>query len=523
MSINEKLSELVNALPEFYQPIYAHSEWDDKPLRNCKDRLPVIEKIYDDLSGELKRPLRVLDLGCAQGFFSLSLAKRGAIVTGLDISEQNIRLCKFLASEHLGIKTDFVCGRIEEFLSTVKVGEYDLVLCLSVLHNISKYLGVKKIQDMMTDLSRKVAVGIFEFALERVHAAYIPADYRDFLPGFSFIKELSASDHRNGSGVKRPICFASDKYTWFENFGVLKTDKISYNVHPYLAKTDLIHFHCGNKFIKFFYIKAQGQLRKAQQEIQFLKDFGGKRGLPKLLATYIEQDQNGIRAFIIRDRLDGVTLSEKISGGEKIDRWDVLKQALEWMVFFEQRGYYHGDIQTSNFIYGTDGKLYPIDYEEIRREPIVLIWPYKVNLLFLIFMNAVLDLHRPERATFHRKVYLLTKLKKHLTQKQFEQISAIEESEKFFARLYEILFGSESSESKKAVYNLRDSELLAQGKFLDDVSNCLKELQTALAQTNDNTAKFDKYMNNIAQIFTAQQQRLDRLEKIVREMTHDRT
>ena len=44
-----KLSELVNALPEFYQPIYGHGEWDDKPLRNCKDRLLIIEKIYDDL------------------------------------------------------------------------------------------------------------------------------------------------------------------------------------------------------------------------------------------------------------------------------------------------------------------------------------------------------------------------------------------------------------------------------------------------------------------------------------------
>lgn len=74
-----KLSELVNALPEFYQPIYGHGEWDDKPLRNCKDRLLIIEKIYDDLSKKLERPLRVLDLGCAQGFFSLSLAVRGGL------------------------------------------------------------------------------------------------------------------------------------------------------------------------------------------------------------------------------------------------------------------------------------------------------------------------------------------------------------------------------------------------------------------------------------------------------------
>lgn len=59
MFVDNMLSELVNSLPEFYQPIYGHSEWDDKPLRNFKDRLPAIEKIYDDLSKKLERPLRV--------------------------------------------------------------------------------------------------------------------------------------------------------------------------------------------------------------------------------------------------------------------------------------------------------------------------------------------------------------------------------------------------------------------------------------------------------------------------------
>ena len=77
---NTKLAELVKDLPEFYQPIYGHGEWDDKPLRNCRDRLSVIKKIYDDLSARLQRPLRVLDLGCAQGFFSLNIASWGGSV-----------------------------------------------------------------------------------------------------------------------------------------------------------------------------------------------------------------------------------------------------------------------------------------------------------------------------------------------------------------------------------------------------------------------------------------------------------
>lgn len=516
MAINTKLSALVEALPEFYQPIYGHNEWDNIPLRNCKDRLRVIERIYDDLSKALGRPLRVLDLGCAQGFFSLNLASRGGIVTGLDIREQNIQLCRFLANEHPGIKINFVCEKIEDFLSTVTAGEYDLVLCLSILHNISKYLGVQKVQNMMADLSPKINAGIFEFALERVHRSYIPADYRDFLPGFSFIRELINSDHRDGSGVKRPLCFAADKYVWFENFGVLKTDQVSYNVHSYLDKKDLIHFHCGDKFIKFFYVKTQGQLIKAQQEIEFLKDLGGQRGLPKLLALHVEQDGNGIRVFIVRDKLAGVVLSEKISSGENFDSWDVLKQALQWMVFFEQHDYYHGDIQTPNFIYAADGKIYPIDYEEIRHEPIVLIWPYNVYLLFLIFMNAVLD-RRVEQGGFHRELKLLTLFKKHLSPEQYEKISAIKTSEKFFARLYEILFQSNIPDTPKATYDLKELETLSTESFLDDVSKRLKEYQNLFGQVNATLEKFDSHINDMVQIIAAQQNRIEQLEKIVRE------
>lgn len=80
MSENINLIAAVETLPEFYQPIYGHIEqWKNKPLRNCEDRLPDIERVYDALSLELKRPLRVLDLGCAQGFFSFNIAHKGGL------------------------------------------------------------------------------------------------------------------------------------------------------------------------------------------------------------------------------------------------------------------------------------------------------------------------------------------------------------------------------------------------------------------------------------------------------------
>ena len=88
------LSKLVADLPEIYQPIYSHEELSINVSRQCADRLEKIMTIHDALKGVLGRPLRVLDLGRAQGFIGLSLSARGAVVRGVDFLDKNIAVCK---------------------------------------------------------------------------------------------------------------------------------------------------------------------------------------------------------------------------------------------------------------------------------------------------------------------------------------------------------------------------------------------------------------------------------------------
>lgn len=63
------LGARVAALPEKYQPIFGHPELSEGSSRGCEDRFVLIRECAQRLQGELGRPLRVLDLGCAQGFF----------------------------------------------------------------------------------------------------------------------------------------------------------------------------------------------------------------------------------------------------------------------------------------------------------------------------------------------------------------------------------------------------------------------------------------------------------------------
>jgi 2-polyprenyl-3-methyl-5-hydroxy-6-metoxy-1,4-benzoquinol methylase len=85
------LSGLVAELPEVYQPIFGHPELCPTVSRRCDDRLAQIISVYQALEMVFARPLRVLDLGCAQGFFSHSLSQLGAQVHGVDLGLPRFR------------------------------------------------------------------------------------------------------------------------------------------------------------------------------------------------------------------------------------------------------------------------------------------------------------------------------------------------------------------------------------------------------------------------------------------------
>lgn len=412
-------------------------------------------------------------------------------MTGLDFDKANIDLCRLLASDNPDFKVNFICTQIEDFLPTVKDDEYDLVLCFNVLHWCVKFSGFEKVQALLADLAKKVDIGIFELAIvsEGLYQGWgLPENYRDCLTGYSFVRALSyyfrhvREDLRH---IKRPFCFASNKYAYFENLGLLKIDEVL--VSPREART--ICYFCGDKFVKLTNITDDAQYGRAQREINFLNTFGGQKGLPKLYMTITEQDDTGMRIIHVRDMIKGMTLQDKISNGEEFDRWDVIRQMLEWMVLFEQEGYYQGDVGAHNIIYCDDGRVYPIDYETINHSPALYLWLYSSKMQFLNFMNFLLELNELGNS----QVRYLTNLKKYVTPRQYERIAAIREDEKFFARLYEILF---EPEKDAEAYTVAETEILAIERYISYVWAKIQELEERSKE---------------------QQRRIEELEKIVRE------
>lgn len=99
----------------------------------------------------------VLDAGCGDGVLSVLLAKKGCIVTGVDISEPNIKAAKEHASEEgMSDNTHFLLGDIENIPVNDKSHQY--VVCSHVLEHVPNF--EKGVSELARIAQEKVIIAI---------------------------------------------------------------------------------------------------------------------------------------------------------------------------------------------------------------------------------------------------------------------------------------------------------------------------------------------------------------------------
>jgi ubiquinone/menaquinone biosynthesis C-methylase UbiE len=85
------------------------------------------------LIGDVKRK-RLLDAGCGYGYYSILLVKKGAVVTGVDISEKMIELAKNNASK-ASVECQFLVCDMQD-LSMFASSTFDIVISSIVVGNL---------------------------------------------------------------------------------------------------------------------------------------------------------------------------------------------------------------------------------------------------------------------------------------------------------------------------------------------------------------------------------------------------
>lgn len=77
---------------------------------------------------------RVLDVGCGGGILAEGMARRGALVTGIDAADAPLRVAKLHRIE-TGIEVDYRCITAEA-LAEQESGAYDIVTCMELLEHV---------------------------------------------------------------------------------------------------------------------------------------------------------------------------------------------------------------------------------------------------------------------------------------------------------------------------------------------------------------------------------------------------
>ncbi|HEY5958162.1 MAG TPA: TIGR04290 family methyltransferase [Polyangiaceae bacterium] len=92
------------------------------------------EKLASHIPNDL-RGATVLDIGCNAGFYSLELAQRGALVTGIDVNEHYLAQARW-AAELYGLSSRIKLERRQVYELAHTTRTWDIVLFLGVLYHL---------------------------------------------------------------------------------------------------------------------------------------------------------------------------------------------------------------------------------------------------------------------------------------------------------------------------------------------------------------------------------------------------
>ncbi|MGR5208358.1 bifunctional 2-polyprenyl-6-hydroxyphenol methylase/3-demethylubiquinol 3-O-methyltransferase UbiG [Vibrio sp. PNB23_22_7] len=82
----------------------------------------------------------VLDVGCGGGILAESMAREGAVVTGLDMGKEPLEVARLHALE-TGTKLTYIRSTIEDHAAAY-AGTYDVVTCMEMLEHVPDPLSV---------------------------------------------------------------------------------------------------------------------------------------------------------------------------------------------------------------------------------------------------------------------------------------------------------------------------------------------------------------------------------------------
>ena len=188
-------------------------EGEFKPLHRINPlRLGYIAQHSNGLFGKT-----VLDVGCGGGILAESMAREGAVVTGLDMGAEPLAVARLHALES-GVTLDYVQQTVEEHAEQ-HAGKYDVVTCMEMLEHVPDPASVLRAIATLVRPGGKVFVS----TINRNPKAYLFA-----VVGAEYILNLLPRGTHDFKKFIRP----SELGAWSRDAGLQVKDVIGLNYNP---------------------------------------------------------------------------------------------------------------------------------------------------------------------------------------------------------------------------------------------------------------------------------------------------
>lgn len=153
--------------PDMDAPFTAHNIRLDDGATTMSDALTTMDaypvtgstrRLFDLVFPGDRNGLRVADLGCLEGGFSVELARMGFEVLGVDVRETNIAACEFVRAR---VDLPRLSFARDDVWNIAKYGPFDAVFCSGLLYHLDRPRAFVK---LLGEVARKAVVLQTHFA-----------------------------------------------------------------------------------------------------------------------------------------------------------------------------------------------------------------------------------------------------------------------------------------------------------------------------------------------------------------------
>jgi len=135
--------------------------------------------------------MRLLDLGCLEGGYSVEFARLGYRTVGLDVREANIAACRFVQSRVALEALEFVR---DDAWNVARYGEFDATFCCGLLYHLDK---PREFLRVLSGITRRVLILQTHFAEARDPPAWVrPRRLRRAIARFLPLRHTATTTHR---------------------------------------------------------------------------------------------------------------------------------------------------------------------------------------------------------------------------------------------------------------------------------------------------------------------------------------